>query len=65
MRESEDSEEFESEFSYEENSSESEPEIECDLWDDDCKVIRKLNSSNILGCKIQFNLLFVTIIYAN
>lgn len=61
MRESEDSEEFESEFSYEENSSESEPEIECDLWDNDCKIIPKIISSNIIGCKLRFSLVLIVV----
>ncbi|XP_018577996.1 prolyl 3-hydroxylase OGFOD1 isoform X2 [Anoplophora glabripennis] len=47
VKESEDSDEYESGFSYQEESSESEPELECDLWDDDCKIIPKTVSSFI------------------
>ncbi|KAJ8920215.1 hypothetical protein NQ315_011876 [Exocentrus adspersus] len=44
-----DSDEYESDFSYVEESSESEPEIECDIWDNDCRVIPKTTSSDIVG----------------
>ncbi|XP_056635786.1 prolyl 3-hydroxylase OGFOD1 [Diorhabda carinulata] len=37
----------EDEIAYFEESSESEPEIECDLWDQDCKVITSTPSSLI------------------
>lgn len=33
------------------NDSESELEIECDLWDDDCKIITITSEKVLSGCK--------------
>lgn len=35
-----------------EESSESEPELECSHWDTDCKILGKLHTSDITGCTL-------------
>lgn len=47
-----DEEEDETVFIDEESSSESEPEVECDKWDFDSKVIHyKFSVQHLQGCK--------------
>lgn len=51
LSQSEDSSEDDEDIRYVEESSESEPELECDLWDVDCKVLGQVKCSRaIMGC---------------
>lgn len=55
LPQSEDSSEDDEDICYVEESSESEPELECDLWDVDCKVLGQVKCSRtIIGCKYLY-----------
>lgn len=55
LPQSEDSSEEDEDIRYVEESSESEPELECDFWDVDCKVLNQVKCSRtVMGCKYLF-----------